>query len=209
MDIGAYDLEDELWQQTAADGIARSAVYQPDGVRVVLGRGSKVDVELERERCIADGVVVERRRGGGCAVVLDPGNIIVAVSLPVEGFGQNLAHFERLNKRVIDGLAELGLDGVYQDGVSDLVHDDQKIGGTCIYRARGVLHYAASLLVEPELELIDRYLRHPPREPDYRRQRKHREFVKPLSSIAGAPSYARIFEQLGTVFRFSANARPF
>jgi len=153
---------------------------------VVLGRGSKPEVELRQGAVEADAVPVLRRRGGGCAVVLDPGNVIVAVTFAAPGFGENLAHFARLSRWVIDGLAEIGLHGVRQDGTSDLVHGDRKVGGSCIYRGRGVLLYSTTILIRPDLELAERYLAHPPREPDYRRGRTHSDFMGRLCDIAGS-----------------------
>jgi len=178
--IGSYDRDEDLITATAADGSPRRRVYRSTKTAVVLGRGSKPALELHLESCEADGVPVLRRRGGGCAVVLDPGNVVVAVALAVEGIGDNLKHFERLSSWVIAGLGRLGIDGVYRDGISDLVLNDHKVGGACIYRSRGLLFYSVSLLVEPDLALMERYLKHPPREPDYRRGRGHRSFVAAL-----------------------------
>lgn len=185
LDIGHYDFEDQLWQATADDGKPRRMVYTVPKPMVVLGRGSKPDIELNLDECSTDAVTVLRRRGGGCSVVLDPGNVLVAASLAAEGIGDNLAYFNRLNRWLLKGLESIGEHRVQIDGISDLVIGDRKIGGTCIYRARGVLLYSASLLVEPDLTLIDRYLRHPPREPGYRRGRAHREF---LTTIADGES---------------------
>jgi lipoate-protein ligase A len=194
--IEPYDVEDDLWSATAADSRPRVRVSAGSGPVVVLGRGSRAAVELEVEPCLADRVRVLRRRGGGCAVVLDEGNVVVAASFPVEGIGENRSHFRRITAWIIDALETAGVPGVAQDGISDLVLGDRKIGGACIYRARGVLHYSASLLVEPRLELIERYLRHPPREPAYRRGRPHREFLATLGSIPGGPRVETLSERL-------------
>ena len=144
---------------------------------VVLGRASKPEIELNADACVEDGVPILRRRGGGCAVVIDPGNAIVAVAMPAKGIGGITEHFSRLSAWVIAGLERAGVIGVYHDGISDLVCDDLKIGGACIYRAKDLLLYSATLLVDPDLDLVERYLKHPPREPEYRRGRSHREFM--------------------------------
>jgi lipoate-protein ligase A len=47
------------------------------------------------------------------------------------------------------------------------------------------VYYSASLLVKPDVSLVERYLRHPPREPEYRRGRSHREFMGALGAAAG------------------------
>ena len=126
-----------------------------------------------------------RRRGGGCAVLLDPGNVVVSAALAARGIGDNLRHFARLSRWLIDGLDRLGIHGLRQAGISDLAVGQRKVGGACIYRSRGLLFYTASLLVAPDLERMERYLRHPPREPDYRAGRRHRDFVGALPLPVG------------------------
>jgi lipoate-protein ligase A len=38
-------------------------------------------------------------------------------------------------------------------------------------------------LINADLSLIDRYLKHPPREPDYRRGRSHLDFVMSVGTM--------------------------
>jgi len=178
--IADYLQERALAEATAADGRARCRVYRVERPLVVLGRGSRVEVELDLQTCLDDQVPILRRSGGGCAVVLDPGNLIVAVTLRVPGLLGSLEHFRRLSAWIIAGLVRLGFSGVRREGPSDLVHGDRKIGGACIHRSRDLLHYGVALLVDPRVELMERYLRHPPREPEYRGGRLHREFVGAL-----------------------------
>ncbi len=180
MSIGTYDLDDPLIEAVRADRRPRHRLYRPEGIQVVLGRGSRPEIELNTTACRDDRVTVQRRHGGGCAVVLDPGNLIVSAVLPVTGFGGNPGHFARLTHWLTDGLQRAGVSGVRQRGISDLALGEQKVGGACIYRTREVLFYSVTLLVQPEPGLMARYLAHPPREPDYRRGRPHEEFVTSL-----------------------------
>ncbi len=182
LSIGVYDLDDPLIEATMATRRPRHRLYRPEGVQVVLGRGSRPEKELNIEACLEDRATVLRRHGGGCAVVLDPGNVIVSAVLPVTGFGGSPGHFARLTHWLTDGLRRAGIGGVQQQGISDLALGERKIGGACIYRTRELLFYSATLLVQPETALIERYLTHPPREPDYRRGRPHAEFVTSLAA---------------------------
>jgi lipoate---protein ligase len=179
-----YTEEDAQISATRADGQRRLRVYRLPRAVVVLGRGSKPELEVDLEACRRDGVPVQRRRGGGCAVVVDPGNVIVAVTLPLAGIGRNLLHFDRLTRWLAAALDRLGAPPIVRQGASDLTIADRKVGGACIYRGKDLLHYAATLLVTPELTLIERYLRHPPREPDYRRGRAHPDFLVALGGDA-------------------------
>jgi lipoate-protein ligase A len=184
--IGSYDRDDDLIAPGAAAGEPRLRVYRPARPEVVLGRGSRPDLELRLEACRADGVPLLRRRGGGCAVVLDPGNVVVALALPARGLGDNPGHFRRVSDWLIAALEDLGAAGVAQDGISDLTQGEHKVAGACIYRARDLLFYSATLLVDPRVALMERYLRHPPREPAYRRGRSHAQFVARLTDVRGA-----------------------
>ncbi|MHC4945308.1 MAG: lipoyl protein ligase domain-containing protein, partial [Planctomycetota bacterium] len=101
--------------------------------------------------------------------------------VPVEGIGRNKACFARISRWIIAGLEKAGVPGISRQGNSDLALGNRKIGGACIYRSRGILYYSTTLLVRPDLKMVDRYLKHPPREPDYREGRSHAEFMGRLS----------------------------
>ncbi len=194
--IGAYTADDDLVKATGEDGQPRLRVYRPERPLVVLGRGSKPGVELDLPACLAGNVPIVRRRGGGCAVVLDPGNVVVSVTLPAEGLGKNKGHFKRISAWLIAGLERAGFPGVRQDGISDLVLNDRKIAGACIYRTTGLLFYTASVLAAPDVSLMTSYLRHPPREPSYRCGRGHESFVSSLLDSAEPEAAEELAETL-------------
>ncbi len=175
--IRKYDADEFILGATAADGRPRLRVYRPVETTVVLGRGSDPQKELRLNFCHTDRVPIMRRRGGGCSVVVDPGNVIVSVVLPIPGINHTHRHFNLLTAWLIDSLARLGLAGIYPDGISDFVADGHKVGGSCVYRTKGLLYYSTTLLIDPDFSLIDRYLTHPPREPEYRDGRGHRDFL--------------------------------
>ena len=167
---------------TRRDGATRVRVYRPIDTMVVLGSGSRPEVELRVEACRADDVPIVRRRGGGCSVVLDPGNVIVSVVMTGLPYGHHRRHFDTLTQWLTDGLSRIGLPGIRQAGICDLSLADRKIGGACLHRSRDLMYYSASLLIDPDLDSVCRYLKHPPREPDYRRGRRHTSFMGSLKA---------------------------
>lgn len=175
---------------------------------VVLGRGSRLALEVVPEACVAAGVPVLRRSGGGCAVLLDPGNVVLSVLLPVPGLAGHRAWFGRISAWIAEGLESLGVAGVVQRGASDLTLQGRKIGGACIHRSRGLLHYTTTLLVEPDLALMERCLLHPPREPDYRAGRRHRDFVAGLAPLRPSWGASRWARELTSTLALSALAAP-
>lgn len=203
MSIATYTEDDALCEAAREQGRALSRVYRLDHPLVVLGRGSKAEAELELAACEADGISIARRRGGGCSVVLDPGNVIVSAAAPLAGFADNKRLIEGLTDWIIDGLRALGYARaeLQRRGVSDIVWRDRKVSGSCLHRPRGLAYYSASLLVDADLALLERYLRHPPREPDYRAGRAHGAFVGSLACEAypSASALASALERaLGT-----------
>jgi lipoate-protein ligase A len=181
--------DDALLDRVRATGELGVAAYPCDHAAVVIGRGGRQADEVRREVIAADGIPFHRRAGGGCAVVLDPGNVVVSVALPMPGIGGISTAFAAISAWMADVLDRCGVPGVGWQGVSDLVLGDRKIGGSCIWRTRGLLYYSTTILVAPDLDLIDRYLPHPPREPSYRGGRDHRHFLTTLrdEGLAGDP----------------------
>jgi lipoate---protein ligase len=180
-----YDRDEPLIQAVRDGAGARLSVQRVPSTVVVLGRASKLDLELYHQRCVADGVPVLRRRGGGCAVVLDPGNLVISLALSVPGFGHVDRLWNGLTAWLVSALDRVGVPGLYRDGVCDLVLEDRKVGGAAMYRARDLVYYSTTLLLAPRVELMERYLPHPPREPAYRRGRSHRDFVGALGERPG------------------------
>jgi lipoate-protein ligase A len=191
-----YNLDDEIMNRTREDQTPRVRVYEPPEVSVVIGRGGHQDLELNAENIAADGVMLYKRPGGGCSVVLDPGNLIISLALPLEGIGGIKTSFSAISDWLITALRVCDVPGVNQRGISDLAIGDLKIGGSCIYRTRGLVYYSTTLLLDPDLELVDRYLSYPPREPDYRDGRSHRKFMGSLKALGLPPGRADLTYRL-------------
>lgn len=199
-DFPLWEADEDLIAAVSSDGVPRVRVAGCAGVQAVIGRGGRAEAELDAAALAADSVPVFRRRGGGCAVILDPGNAVVSAVLPAPGVGGITSAFAAVSRWIIAGLGSLGLDGARQEGVSDLAHGDRKIGGSCIYRTRGLLYYSTTLLLDPDLDLVERYLPHPPREPEYRRGRPHRDFMGSIGRILGADALPAFRAGLERVF---------
>ncbi len=193
-----YDRDDPLLDSVRRDGRPRLRVYGWGQPAVVIGRGGNQERELFTTAIERDNIPLLRRIGGGCSVVLDPGNVIVAVGLPLPGIGGITRSFFAISNWMCAGLADCGIPGVRREGVSDLVLKDRKIGGSCVYRTRGLLYYSTTLLVDPDPDLANRYLRHPPREPAYRRGRRHDEFMGALKPEFWNQSSASLIQDLKT-----------
>jgi len=204
--IAPYSLDDDLLVPFRPGEEPRTRLYAHPATAVVLGRGSDPARELYIDACLADRVPLSRRRGGGCAVVLDPGNLVISVALPLPGLAGIRTAYDRITEWLIAALARCGIAGVRREGICDLALEDRKLGGACIYRRRDLLYYSTTLLVAPDIGKVERYLRHPPREPQYRRGRTHREFMGALGGedAASVAQSARVAHAVQTTTRLGA-----
>jgi lipoate-protein ligase A len=176
----AFDFDRDLLDAVKLSNLPEFKVYPFPFNALVAGRGSNLAQEIRLPLCKEDNIPVYRRMGGGCSVFLDPGNLVISIAFPAQGFSGIQRLFNQCSNWLIKGFNCLGLSGLYQDGISDLVMDNRKVGGSSFYRSKGFGYYSAAILVSPDLTLMEKYLRHPPRQPDYRRNRSHREFVTGL-----------------------------
>lgn len=152
---------------------------------VVLGYANKIAEEVDLDQCRELGVPVLRRCSGGGTVVQGPGCLNYSVVLAVEASSE-LESITGTNQFVMartrDALSRALGRTVSIEGHTDLAVGDLKFSGNAQRRKRSwLLFHGTVLLGDFGLELIPRVLRPPPRQPDYRRQRGHEEFVTRLS----------------------------
>jgi lipoate-protein ligase A len=176
-------------------------LYEPERICIVMGAGGKVEADVFVEQVELDQVPVLRRRGGGGSVVLSPGQAVLALVTEVSSPFQNRTYFRAINHWFRLALQALGVSGLEDRGISDLAIGGRKILGTSLYRRRKVLFYQASLLVDNDLSLFDRYLRFPSRVPDYREGRGHLEFCTNLRLEGYALSVRDVMDSLEGVVR--------
>jgi lipoate-protein ligase A len=166
----------DLLEVFLADRTPRLRLYEPAETAAVLGASGKPERDLKLAALEADGVPVRRRRGGGGAVILTPGQVVLALVTEVASDFGNRDYARAINGWVVEALASLGVHGLEQRGITDLALHGRKVLGTSIYRSRRVLFYQASLLVSNDVSVFSRYLEHPHAEPDYRQGRDHDTF---------------------------------
>lgn len=177
-------------------------LWESTGIECVLGAGTpEFDVDLPL--CAATDVPVYRRKGGGGAVVLSPGSLIITACY--DGRRKQFATqwIEPIANAIARAVESLGLTDVRVRGLGDVALGERKILGSSLYANREVALYQGSLLVDSDLDLIPLYLPHPSKEPDYRRQRSHLNFVTSLARAGYTggmePLKAALKRELGSV----------
>lgn len=178
--VSAFPQEEDLLGEVEAGAPWRLHVRPADQVAVVLGRGNQATREVRGETCAAEGVPVLRRLGGGGAVVLSPGCLVITLAKSVDRELEVGGYMDRVVGMLRDCVARLTGVALEPRGTGDLCVGDRKVLGSSLFRRRRLLLYQGSLLVSVDLGLVDRYLLHPSREPEYRRGRPHAEFLTTL-----------------------------
>lgn len=191
---------DEALLELAHEGLAATAcvrTWMATEPVAVLGSSCRLDDEVDLAACAAAGARVVRRPSGGGTVLLGPGCLMWSVIAPHPAGAPPI---ETLHAGMLEPLAaaisrELSASDrtagrrVERRGTSDLALVEDATGGTTVerkvsgnalrVRRSGVL-YHGTLLDAFDLALVDRLLRHPPREPDYRGRRPHGDFIANL-----------------------------
>ncbi|HEX6739337.1 MAG TPA: lipoate--protein ligase family protein [Vicinamibacteria bacterium] len=172
-------LDESLFRELEAGGGECLRFWESPAPFVAVGRGGRIEEEVDLAACADAGIPVLRRASGGGAVVLGPGCLCFALVLRHEG-RPDLRDVARSYERLLDPIAAaLALPGLARVG-SDLALGGRKVSGNAQLRGRlGLLHHG-TLLHGFERSLLPRLLREPRRRPRYRGQRGHLEFVGDL-----------------------------
>jgi lipoate-protein ligase A len=154
-------------------------LWEPAEPMVVVGRSSRLADEVNLEACRERGIPILRRASGGAAVVTGPGCLMYAVVLgldPQPALRMVDAAHRYVLGTIVSALEPLVPD-VRERGTSDLAIGNLKFSGNSMRVKRDYLLYHGTLLYDFPLPLIAACLKMPPRRPDYREERPHRDFV--------------------------------
>jgi lipoate-protein ligase A len=149
---------------------------------VIMGVGAVWREEVHADACREAGVPVLRRCSGGGTVLIGRGCLNYSVLLDTEARPELRVPRESYGVLVpplAEALSALG-PKVEHAGLSDLAWQGCKVGGTAQKRKRRWLLHHGTLLYALDVASIDRFLAHPPDEPDYRAGRPHAEFLASL-----------------------------
>jgi lipoate---protein ligase len=157
-------------------------LWEFDHPAVVLGASCRLLENVHVEACRLDGVEIARRSSGGGTVVIGPGALNFSVILPINA-SPELLGVETAQRFVLgltlQAIREAGVQAEML-GSGDLTLENRKFSGSAQRRLRSHVLVHASLLYDFPLDRIDRYTRMPPRQPSYRHDRPHSEFVTNL-----------------------------
>ena len=162
------------------DGLLR--LWQPQNFFVVLGHSNRLRAEANIPACLAGGIPILRRVSGGGAVLQGPG--CLNYSLFLDGTAHDVRNIEAGFRYVLERhrqfIGALTSDDIRIDDNSDLTIAGRKFSGNAQYRKSRYVLVHGTFLLRFDLSMIDRCLHLPAKQPKYRENRPHLDFVANL-----------------------------
>jgi lipoate-protein ligase A len=172
-------LLDEL-DEHGGDPVLR--FWESDRYFVVMGPSRRLIDDVDAAACEQDSVEILRRASGGGTVLQGPGCLSYALVMPL-ALHPDLANIRSTNRFILERIAHAlhrwEPDTMFR-GTSDLAIGDRKISGNAQRRRRRALLFHGTILHAMPADWIARYLKHPARQPDYRRERTHDAFLRTI-----------------------------
>jgi lipoate---protein ligase len=156
---------------------------------VVLGYSNKTRTEVNLDSARGAGAPVLRRCTGGGAVLQGAGSLNYSLVLRIPETGP-LSGITSTNAEIMErhrnALAPIVGGPIVVRGHSDLARGELKFSGNAQRRRRRCLLFHGTILLGADIELMERLLPMPSRQPDYRQNRPHRQFLTNLEISARA-----------------------
>lgn len=176
----------------AGAGAELLRVWEPASYFVVLGYTNSIETEVNVPACRAQGVPILRRTSGGGTVLQGPG--CLNYSLVLRAQGAALAGITETNAYIMqrqrEALQTVVGAPIEVMGITDLVRYERKFSGNAQRRKRHFLLFHGTFLLDFDIARVQELLHPPARQPAYRSERSHAEFLTNLHAPAAAVELA-------------------
>lgn len=158
--------------------------WEPSEHFAVLGYSGKIESEVDLALCQSSHVPVLRRCSGGGTVLQGPGCLNYSLVLrienrdPLKGITETNLFMMRRLKNALEPIIGPGIE---IQGFTDLALGRLKFSGNAQYRKRRFLLFHGTFLLHFDISLVDKLLPIPQRQPSYRRNRSHGNFLTNLN----------------------------
>lgn len=171
------------------DGITPNTLrflrFEPSAL---VGFHQDVDLELNRERCEALGVAIQRRITGGGAIYFDPGQLGWELYFGRGDLG--VAEMDRLAERICQaaaaGISRLGVEAQFRPR-NDIEVGGRKLSGTGGVSDGEAVLYQGTLLIDFDIERMLQLLRTPAEKLSDKAISSARERVTSLAALLQEP----------------------
>jgi len=184
---------DEALLDLCEDGLEGEILrfWEPKETFVVVGYANQAAREVDLEACGAGGVAVYRRCSGGGTVLQGPGCLNYTLILQIDGDQRPpkepraLSSITVTNRFILErhcaALEKVVKAAVVIQGHTDLVTGGLKFSGNAQRRQRKCLIFHGTFLLQFDIARIGKFLRMPSKQPDYRQNRSHADFLANLN----------------------------
>ncbi|MDR3748617.1 MAG: lipoate--protein ligase family protein [Acidobacteriota bacterium] len=172
-------IDDAAARTAWVTGLHRLRFWWGGPPAVVMGSSERPEQVVDAEACARLGVDVLKRSTGGGSVLQTSGVLNYSLITPAPANLDPKAGFRPGIDLICAILAAFGVVG-RPEGTSDVAIGDRKISGNAQARRWKAVLVHGTLLVDFDPELAEYILKHPSREPVYRRARAHRDFLVTL-----------------------------
>jgi lipoate-protein ligase A len=166
--------------------------WEPAHYFVVLGYANRAAREASLEICRRENIGLYRRCSGGGAVLQGPGCLNYSLVLRLES-ASGLQTITQANRYIMErqrqALATVLGRPVAVQGITDLALDGLKFSGNAQRRKRNALLFHGTFLLDFDLARVEKLLPMPSRQPDYRGNRGHRQF---LTNLGVPPAFVKV-----------------
>jgi lipoate-protein ligase A len=148
---------------------------------IVMGISQKPEEVVDLELAKSCNIPLIKRFSGGGTVIVDPNTIFVTFI-----FDESILNAPLYPKNILNWTKDFFYNALEIDDFdlrgNDFTLGNKKIGGNAQYLKKGRFLQHTSFLWDYEEKNMD-FLLHPPKEPEYRQKRSHKDFLTKLSPI--------------------------
>ena len=154
---------------------------------VVLGHSNRLQADVNVAACSEHGIPIVRRISGGGTVLQGPGCLNYSLILGNDpqrprNIGDTFKYVLHRHRLVIEEICGVK---ARLDGISDLTVNGLKVSGNAQYRKSRYVLVHGTFLCAFDLQLVEKYLQIPAKQPAYRMGRSHLHFITNLRVDAG------------------------
>jgi lipoate-protein ligase A len=164
------------------NGILR--LWESKRTFVVLGLSKIIANDVHEHACNLDNIPILKRCSGGGTVLQGAGCFNYSYILPISLSPQleSVSHTTNYVLSLVQSALHTIAPNSQQKGISDLVENNIKFSGNAQRRLKHAILFHGTILYQFDLTLVESYLKHPPIQPDYRKNRNHLSFIKNIST---------------------------
>ncbi|HEX9997724.1 MAG TPA: lipoate--protein ligase family protein [Abditibacterium sp.] len=157
-------------------------IWESPSYFVTLGYTNRAATEANQSECEKQNVPILRRASGGGTVLQGPGCLNYALIFPIEaGQALNVSATNDLvmetNRRALEIATGTKVELA---GHTDLAIEGRKFSGNAQKRKSRFFLFHGTILIDFDLDLVQKLLLPPSKEPSYRARRSHLEFIRNL-----------------------------